>query len=181
MANKEKIIAANKEWAKNNPKKIMTTWRNWAKNNPDKIKSKRLKYSSVGRERSKAWRDANPELVRSYPLAWDLANPGARRILRSKWRKNNRAKCGALRAKRRAVKLKATPPWLTGYHLRRIEVFYVESNKLTKDTGIRYSVDHIWPLQGKTFSGLHVPWNLRVITLNDNIKKGNKAPVSQYQ
>lgn len=36
------------------------------------------------------------------------------------------------------------------------------------------SVDHIMPLKGVNFSGLHVPWNLQLMPLSENIRKGNR-------
>jgi hypothetical protein len=69
----------------------------------------------------------------------------------------------------------ATPKWLTQNQLSEIECFYSEAKRLTIETGIKYSVDHIWPLRGEGFVGLHVPWNLRVIPLIDNISKGNRV------
>jgi hypothetical protein len=81
-----------------------------------------------------------------------------------------RAKAG----KRRAAKLQATPKWLTTKQLLAIECKYSVVEMLSKHGTQKYAVDHIVPLQGKTVCGLHVPWNLQVITELDNMKKGNR-------
>ncbi len=77
-------------------------------------------------------------------------------------------------AKRRATKLKAMPKWLTKEQIQRIADMYKQAAELTRTTGIKYVVDHIIPLQGKTVCGFHHPDNLRVITESENMSKSNK-------
>lgn len=48
------------------------------------------------------------------------------------------------------------------------------SRSISKKTGTQHHVDHIIPLQGKLVSGLHVPWNLRIIPAHENLSKSNK-------
>lgn len=82
--------------------------------------------------------------------------------------------CLARNAKYRAMKLKATPKWLTKDHLELIKMSYQLAGYLTKETEIPHEVDHIIPLKGKEVCGLHVPWNLRVIPEEENNRKRNK-------
>jgi len=97
-----------------------------------------------------------------------------------KWRKRNRGKVNAKASKRRAVKLKATPKWLTKEQYKEMESLYIEAVRLTIVTGIPHEVDHIVPLQGRDVSGLHVPWNLKVIPRSVNRSKNNKLiPLAQ--
>lgn len=68
----------------------------------------------------------------------------------------------------------ATPKWITNGHKLAMRQLYLQAIKLTKMTGERYVVDHIVPLISDEVCGLHVPWNLRVITQEENLKKSNK-------
>ena len=87
------------------------------------------------------------------------------------YKQRNRGAMRANDARYRAAKLQATPPWVD---LKEIRKIYEEADKLTRETGVQSSVDHIHPLQGKISCGLHVPWNLQIITLAENCSKGNK-------
>lgn len=78
-------------------------------------------------------------------------------------------------AKRRAAKLHRTPKWSD---LNAIWLLYVEAYGRTRRTGIEHHVDHIYPLQGKLVSGLHVPENLRVVPATVNLTKSNRFEVA---
>lgn len=78
---------------------------------------------------------------------------------------------GCRRGKEYREKLRrATPPWAD---LAEIRNFYKEAERLTKLTGVRWSVDHRIPLGGETVCGLHVHTNMQVITKAQNVAKGN--------
>ena len=51
-----------------------------------------------------------------------------------------------------------------------VDNHYQEACLLEQETGVRFVVDHIWPIRR---GGPHLPWNLQVITAGENTKKGN--------
>jgi hypothetical protein len=77
-------------------------------------------------------------------------------------------------ARRDAAKRNASPPWLTAEHKDQIASFYNLASKMTEITGVPHHVDHIDPIQGANFCGLHVPWNLQVLTSQENTSKSNR-------
>jgi hypothetical protein len=74
---------------------------------------------------------------------------------------------------RKALKRSATLRNVNQFEIKKI---YQDAIALTKETGIQHHVDHIWPIKGDGFVGLHVPWNLQILTALDNIKKSNSVP-----
>jgi hypothetical protein len=96
------------------------------------------------------------------------------RAAAAKYRKRHPAKHAAQQAKRRAVKLQATPAWLTNIQRAQLQEFYDVARARTVQTGVLHHVDHIEPLKGDNARGLHVPWNLQILTAPENISKSNR-------
>ena len=93
---------------------------------------------------------------------------------RNAWKENNKLQVRADTKARRRKHRDATPNWLTRKQKSEIRQIYQIAITMTQTTGEQYVVDHIVPLRGEEVCGLHVPWNLRVITQEENLKKSNK-------
>ncbi|MBM3105766.1 hypothetical protein IIE18_11500 [Pseudomonas sp. V1] len=62
----------------------------------------------------------------------------------------------------------ATPSWAN--HVA-IQAIYTEARRLSVETGVLHEVDHIVPIQGNKVCGLHVDYNLQILTKIDNLQK----------
>ena len=147
------IECMKEDWAIDNAKRSekpkseasKAAGRRYYERNKDAVKARAMgRPNKVVQEYRKKWRDNNPELSRAQV---------------------------SLRKRRHR---EATPAWITQEQKQQIRGLYLSAQRLTEITGERYVVDHIVPLISDAVCGLHVPWNLRVITQEENLKKSNK-------
>lgn len=136
-------------------------------------KAKFQRRKDIQLAKAKEYRLANKESVTSTILAWREQNSERIAVTYRDWANRNRDKVNAKWMKRQAEKKNRTPDWLTDDELWMIEQAYDIASIRSKCLGIKFHVDHIVPLQGKTVSGLHVPWNLQVIPAKLNQQKSN--------
>jgi hypothetical protein len=147
---KEKLKQQRIDWAKNNKEHLSERQKKWRKENPEKAKAQ---YARSEKSRCMIKRKASIEKNR------ETLNKRA-----AEWRKNNPSKCRYLENRRRAYKLNATPLWADD---KKIQDFY------TKARQQRLSVDHIVPLKSNLVCGLHVHFNLQLLTISENSRKNN--------
>jgi hypothetical protein len=114
-----------------------------------------LKNYDDYRAKRLAWLEQNRERMREHSLKWARGNPSY----------------FLFRARRAR---QATPPWLSETDRAAMLALYDEARRIADETGIPHEVDHIVPLLGENVCGLHVPWNLQILTRTENRSKGNK-------
>ena len=140
--------------------------------------SKKDQIDAASKIRSADWRIKNKEKHRSYSIGYYKKHTEKIKIKSALyqpiWRSKNPGKALSLVRKYQTSKIKACLPWVD---VKEIEKIYEQAAKIRKE-GFDVHVDHVVPLRGKSVCGLHVPWNLRIISAKDNMKKNAKMPES---
>ena len=121
-------------------------------------------------ERTRAWKQKNPDKKRLANQRWTNNNKDKANQSIRNWNKANPTKRANTLAIYRARKKDQTCP-LTPVEQEWLQFYYDESARLTEETGIQHEVDHIKPIAK---GGLHAPWNLQVLTMEENRSKGAK-------
>jgi len=134
---------------------------------------KEYNKSEAGQAAKRTYYEANTELVKLRALG--RSNEQRQRYQKA-WKDKNLVWVRADTKARRRKHRDASPPWLTTKQKTEIRSLYQIAITMTKVTGEQYVVDHIWPLRSDAVCGLHVPWNLQVISRAANLAKSNILP-----
>lgn len=102
-------------------------------------------------------------------MEWRRNNREAHRANVKRDYLKNKARYNFHGAKYRAAKRNAVPKNLPDTMLKEIQLFY----EIAKWYNEPMHVDHIVPLGGDDVCGLHVPWNLQIISAEENWRKSN--------
>ncbi len=161
--NKQKDKDNKKSYRKETKEKFEPYYKKYREENKENIKEYHVKYYQENKEKHAAQ-------MRAY-----YENHKNEYIEREKQlKKINPGYFTKKSATYKASKVNATPSWLTKGDLDNIKLIYIEAAERSQRDGIKYHVDHLVPLHGKTVSGLHVPWNLQILEATKNMSKGNK-------
>lgn len=191
---RECLNSRKREWHSKNSEYAHARNKTWLSDNQEKRKAYRAEYAPVYRlvngeklrERSRSSYRANPEKYKAAAKDWARSNKSkvvkaSREYYQAnqvnikarvrEWGANNPTLCRVYSARRRARSARTL--WSSQAALESI---YASARGVERATGVRYVVDHIYPLAGKTVCGLHCEANLRVIPFSVNARKGAKLP-----
>ena len=154
--------AAAREKYKNDPA-FRQQSQQWFKDNPQRASE--IRIASYNKHKVKRLQ---------YRKEWRAKNLEKDRDREKRYLKNNRPVVYAKNARRRAAETNAVPKWLTPIQKAQIQSYYEIAKACEMQTGNKYHVDHIVPLRGNGVNGLHVPWNLQVLTEFENCSKHNR-------
>lgn len=136
----------------------------YRKDNIEHINKKKREYSK------KMWKDnlltdEQKEKRRLQTKNWRYNNKNYAKSYNKKYKKENKELSIEINNRRRARKLQACPKYVCSSD-------FIQIYKKSKEENM--TVDHIIPLSNDRICGLHVPWNLQLLTRSDNSSKNNK-------
>ena len=173
-AYREANIEKRRTWYEANNEARAAYQKAWYEAKKEKILAKQKARYEAYRETISVRRKLTPQEQKensiAYRKAYNEANKKSMLAAGKAWRKNNRDICNANNSKHKARKLNLIPKHLKNCPIEKQRVFdiYKLCKLISKVTGVKHHVDHMWPLSK---SGPHWSGNLQIITARDNLTK----------
>jgi hypothetical protein len=142
----------------------------WRINNPEKYSAQRVRYHNTAIENWKKWDKLHPGAAKEASRLFAKLNPDKILTYNRAYVNSHRPHLRLKYSSRRAKKAFASVAWAA---LDKMKKVYAESERVSKESGTPYEVDHIVPLVSDLVCGLHWEGNLQIITREQNRKKSN--------
>ena len=164
----------------------------WEKNKDDPEKKRKAveratAWAIANKEKLQKYREDNKEKRKIEKRKWNIENREHVNKMSSEWQKNNleyakkRNKKYQLTEKGKITKQASRDTYrarckessMNRFDMKNIAKVYRQCKELSVSTGVKYHVDHIVPIRHNDVCGLHVSWNMAVITAKENLSKTN--------
>ena len=126
---------------------------------------------ACSRKKSQRWALLNREKYLEHKTVSNDKRADKNKQYASEWRRKNPSRKNATESVRRATCRQQTPLWVDQ---DQIVMWYEVANVLSRG-GVKFHVDHVFPLRGKHVCGLHSQDNLQVLPWHLNLKKSNQT------
>lgn len=138
-------------------------------------KRRREENGDRERELARTRYASNKEGYRAHNIRWRADNPEVNKDSDRRSKVKSIGQVYAINRKRVEQVKMATPPWADK---QEIADWYEAARIAEQVTGKKWHVDHIHPLNGANFCGLHVGYNLQILPARENMRKGNKLEIA---
>ena len=129
--------------------------------------SQRSKRADV-KAKAKTYPSNQPDAQAKRNARWKSENTDKYLEYQRQYRRDNRGKMNSHSKNYKELK----NGWvLSSIEKMMVENLYEDCRRISQETGVPHHIDHIIPLSK---GGPHHPWNLRIITAEENLRKSNK-------
>ena len=178
---KEKALQRSSKWYRENKQRQHENNKAWRARNPkaakEHLRCSYQKNKATHQAYQQQYNRTNKHAIQAQRRQYYLEHKDTIRARQQEHHKENKFLYNMYSSQRRARKLSATPTWLSDEHYQQILALYQQRQVLSEQLGVNFEVDHVVPLQYPLVCGLHVPWNLQLLTLEENRQKSNSFPV----
>jgi len=156
---------------------ISVRCKRYRKENEKEVKARKKKYASSkrGKLQKKKHRERCKDYYKTYNSKYFQENKDElyekRKEYKKEWFNKNPHIRAFYSSEYRARKSKAS---IDSTDEIKINKIHEKCKRLSSLKGEEYNVDHIIPLNHPKVCGLHVHWNLQILTKSENTKKSNK-------
>lgn len=137
----------------------------------EKARLRRLDNKDVTRRKTREKYLKNRDGILIYQKEYALAN---KEKIAARFRLYSKRRGAFINARLAAQKKRVRQATVAFSDMKKIRQVYESAAYFSKVTGVEHTVDHVVPITSKLVCGLHVHWNLELMSKSNNSRKGNR-------